>query len=655
MDKFQPKGPTQDDHQNNNQSHPQRHGVHPRQMGRTMGRSMGRSLSRLGTPAPKPIGQKPSATSSESSELTSKNQLSTPKEMPAERVIPEIQESVGIGGVNCKEDVEIVQYYLQEAGLLTEIDAIPEDAGAALEEAQLPNLIAAIFTFQEEVLYWPDTDGNIGGPASKTLAALKTTTPDQAKARMEKYPAIKAKREAEAAGKAKAAVELKEKQEKEDAKLKAQQAAEKKEQERVDKLRNESASVENAQKYIREHPDKLVLASRMKEFVTHNPALVNTVLAELGRTGRDNLTFALMNKLSDSELANTDRELLVSMKSSLEAWFVSYNSGEYEKVIQRLDNIMGIKDQKDQAKDQEVVEVLKEGIDTPEIAPYASQMDNVFNSGSVYGDKASKKKVNKFSTCNVTSLAIALRALKPEKDIREVLMIQFLEDGLANEEVKSKSNYDIEDLIIYRFQQLGVEYWQSIMRERHENFSFGNGSGSMLPHQYAYCLAEMGRLIICDLDASVGEVNTAETTDDIKSTFTGKIAASLLNGEKVILSTNLTGGHIIYLQEVTDEGLLVQDPYGLNTGEEGSYLLNAYELSKSIKMKNRLSNISEDLIDHRLKCNAPLKEKLIELKENPEGSLPENLGEMNFYNWEEVKKFNIGKWFLKVKNKNDEL
>ncbi len=645
MDKFQPKGPTQDDHQKNNQSHPQVHGVHPRQMGRTMGRSMGRSMSRLGSPTPKPIGQKPSATSSESSELANKNQLSTPKEMPAERVIPQIQESVGKGGVNCKEDVEIVQYYLQEAGLLTELDIIPEDAGAALEEAQLPNLIAAIYTFQTEVLHWPNTDGNIGGPASKTLAALKTTTPDQAKAKMEKYPAIKARREAEAAAEAKVAAELKKQQEKAAATLKAKQAAEKKEKERVEQLKGESDSPENAQKFISEYPNKLALANRMSEFVTYKPSLVNTVLNELGRTERDNLTFALMKRLSDSELANTDRDLLVSMKSSLEAWFVSYNSGEYEKPIKRLDNILGIAGQKDQVKDQEMVEVLQEGIDTPELAPYASQLDNIFEKSNVYGLKASAKKVNKYTTCNVTSLAMALRSLAPEIEVRDTLLVQLQEGGWSEEEVKIKGNYDLEDLIIYRFQQLGVEYWQSIMRQKDENFSFGKGSGSMLPHQYAYCLGEMGRLIICDLEASVGEVKTSNPLDNIKDFYIQDLGCKLEVGEEIILSTNLTGGHIVYLESVTEEGVIIEDPYGLNIGKKSVYLRNGYD-SKHYRMKSALADLSNSKIDERLKYNPSVKKHLKKIKKDEVGIFSQKLGEKNFYKWAEVKEFNIGKWYL---------
>ncbi len=633
MSEFRPKNDPnqQTSHRQPDNDHVKKpHGIHPRQMGRTISRPMGRSMNRLSSSLP--------------STVQSTAPLSTIKEMPAVREIPDIQESVGKGGVNCREDVEIVQYYLQEIGLLTEVDNIPKDA-VELQEAQLRNLIAAIYTFQEEVLHWKKTDGNIGGPESKTLQSLKAATPELVKAQMEEYPVVKAKREARAAAEVKDARELKEKQEKEAAHLKAKQSAEKKEKERVEQLKRESDSPENAQKFISEYPNMLALATRMSEFVTYKPILVNAVLNELGRTERDNLTFALMNRLSDSELANADRELLVSMKRSLEAWFVSYNSGEYEKPIKRLDNILGLTGQKDEAKDQEVVKVLKEGIDTPETAPYASQLDNIFEKSNVYGLKASAKKVNKYTTCNVTSLAMALRSLAPEIEVRDTLLVQLQEGGWSEEEVKIKGNYDLEDLIIYRFQQLGVEYWQSIMRQKDENFSFGNGSGSMLPHQYAYCLGEMGRLIICDLETSVGEVKTSKPLGDIKDFYIHDLGCKLEVGEEIILSTNLTGGHIVYLESVTEEGVIIEDPYGLNIGEKSVYLRNGYD-SKHYRMKSALADLSNSKIDERLKYNPSVKKHLKKIMKDEMGIFSQNLGEKNFYKWAEVKEFSIGKWYL---------
>ncbi|MTI19463.1 hypothetical protein E1176_00365 [Fulvivirga sp. RKSG066] len=190
--------------------------------------------------------------------------------------------------------------------------------------------------------------------------------------------------------------------------------------------------------------------------------------------------------------------------------------------------------------------------------------------------------------------------------------------------------------------------------KKHYGESFSFKKVTYLPHQSAWCMAEMGSFIISGLEAKVEDVDTSKSIDEIKSVYHSTFEPRLELGEEVILSTCLTGGHIIYLQEVKDDGLVVQDPYGLNIGEKGKYLINSYNIEESSKIQNRLKSLTDAKIDERLMYNKNVKNIVKEKKKKPQGQLPENCGEMNFYNWEEVKKFEIGKWTLTLNNKNDE-
>lgn len=306
---FQPKDPSQDGHKKNNESRPQAHGIQPRQMGRRMGRSMNRFESRYGrgTSSQSQVSESKSIENAKPEAITvpEESRLSEIQQLPPERVIPELQESVGKGGVNRKEDVEIVRYYLLELGLLTETDTIPQEAGTLLEEAQLPRLIAAIYAFQEEVLHWPKADANIGGPASKTLEALKSTTAEQAQFQREKYPAIKAKREAYAADKAKADVEVK------DEEAKKEQESE----------RAEQSIKERATKIINAHPYVTLLAAKVKDYILREPALVIALFNELSSLEKRNVSVDLINLLADSELDKIENKILLQFSDLLASDF----------------------------------------------------------------------------------------------------------------------------------------------------------------------------------------------------------------------------------------------------------------------------------------------------------------------------------------------
>ena len=107
-----------------------------------------------------------------------------------------------------------------------------------------------------------------------------------------------------------------------------------------------------------------------------------------------------------------------------------------------------------------------------------------------------------------------------------------------------------------------------------------------------------------------------------------------------MLSNKLTsGGHIAFLVSVRDEGIVINDPYGMMVTNH-QYVRNAEQVSNT---KKGWFTTYKTIIDTRLKLNAGLKTRLLELVESG-GNFPNNTGEKNFYTWAEVATYKIGKW-----------
>ncbi|PTB93870.1 hypothetical protein C9994_12630 [Marivirga lumbricoides] len=556
---FQSKDSSSEGHKREQQfaPPPRQYGLQPRQMGRTMGRSM----NRWNNPLPSVDFSKttqtkvsdpgyPEHTISTKGKIEDarpvtvtipeESLLSEVQELPPERVIPELQESVGRGGVNRKEDVEIVQYYLLELGLLSETDTLPQEAGTLLEEAQIPHLIAALYTFQEEVLHWQNRDANIGGPSSKTLEALKTITPEQAKAQMEKYPAIKAKREADAAAKAKADAEAQKKREQERAKLKASQAAKKKEQERIEKLKNEASdqnSVENKLKGLESNKE---IAAFLIDYVDHNPAFVIQAIKNnsgwIANENTDDLSFAILTKIGKSKLGSIDKELLQYFRATLDSGWTGDEELEWMQAIDRvlsgsvesvglpsenkLDELM----KKERLTPEEVKEARGyiEILDEPKVKEglffllqekvlYANQRDNI---------SSGEKKEG--GTCNLTALAMALSYLGVSNPNSEKQYEDALEDLRVEKELPARTT---------------AAGWGGVAKELGVKYE-------------------------------IIKMNFTGSKDFFQNDIKIK---HLEKGHSVMLSIGGTsGGHIIRLQSINDSGVIVDDPFGKSNLKEGS-------------------------------------------------------------------------------------
>jgi len=183
------------------------------------------------------------------------------------------------------------------------------------------------------------------------------------------------------------------------------------------------------------------------------------------------------------------------------------------------------------------------------------------------------------------------------------------------------------DIILKIFIQLGDSYFQEINKDYKPNSNFG-------PHQYAFALNHVGEMF----NTFVGN---SESVDKVlaKEDYLKKISKPLSEGAAIMLSTELTGGHIVYLKEIKSDGLVIHDPYGMRM--PGGYVKNNSYIQSA---KNKITDAKE-AFKIRTKENYSLKKTILDqIDSNKIKYFTSNLGESNFYSWTEVVKYNIGKW-----------
>jgi cytochrome c-type biogenesis protein CcmH/NrfF len=125
-----------------------------------------------------------------------------------------------------------------------------------------------------------------------------------------------------------------------------------------------------------------------------------------------------------------------------------------------------------------------------------------------------------------------------------------------------------------------------------------------------------------------------------KEKYFEKIVPALKEGAEVMVSNKLTsGGHIAFLVSVRDEGIVINDPYGIMV-KDHKYIRNAEQITEA---KKTTITSNQSIVDTRLKLNSGMKTKIMQLLQTG-GTFPANSGEKNFYTWDEVKTYQIGKW-----------
>ncbi|MTI20246.1 hypothetical protein E1176_04365, partial [Fulvivirga sp. RKSG066] len=367
---------------------------------------------------------------------------------PPEKKQPKLQFSVGAGGKNIQSDVHIIQQLLNKINMLDndiydqEINAIVDQETGAVAEESIPETIKAIERFQREVMYWgdADVDRKISKRESPTLAKLKEADASYVEKRLAGYPKVVAEREELARQKAEQEKKAREKAAEDKRKAEEEELKRKRQAEYEKELSETSDDDKTLKNIYDRHEDLESLAVEMRKYAPFNPKLVAGMLSYVWSLSSDNLAYQIAK--DEKNLSRYSKDLLTSMRNAMAS---GWTTDEEQKEIERIDAVLNTnesinKNDKDLLKDQ------LNNKSTPEAAPYASQMDNKFNSENLYGNGASDKRVYNINTCNVTSLAMALRALKSEKIIRQTLLSQLASNGFTKKQIELYKNSDLEDL-----------------------------------------------------------------------------------------------------------------------------------------------------------------------------------------------------------------
>ncbi len=234
-------------------------------------------------------------------------------------------------------------------------------------------------------------------------------------------------------------------------------------------------------------------------------------------------------------------------------------------------------------------------------------------------------------TCNVTSLSMQLLSLAngDEKELRKIAVALIKKHGK-----KASTKTQLEELL----RQLCI-----IINKGKINL---NGYKCW---EWAYVLNGVARMfkdyvkktdftkITHDLDGNKKKTTKREIALT-KEDYFKKVVPALKKGAEVILSNKLTsGGHIVNLVGIKADGIIINDPYGCFVAPK-RYLRNGDKLKSARVKKNK------EILESRLKFNTNLKSKLYSLAETSKATVPTNAGKRNFYTWQEVTRYSIGRW-----------
>ena len=278
---------------------------------------------------------------------------------------------------------------------------------------------------------------------------------------------------------------------------------------------------------------------------------------------------------------------------------------------------------------------------------YENQRDNAYDKEDDNG-----KRVYGGVMCNVTTLAMQLETLAGNKEKAVEAAVQLLQKNGDKTPVPELRQKQLEDLLMLRFEQatkknewptlLGKEYKQAL--EWHNQ---------KIPwNQIACALNRIG----LEFTAFVAKTEHNEPDDGKGNTqekllseeYYRKTLGPLAEKQKatVMLSTQMTSGHIVLFAQALSDGILINDPYGALLKEAGAsnYLTNGQDKNTAAK---QIKAAGDQVIKDRLKQNRVALKSLMSVI-SPENKVaakvPQNIGELNFYTWSEIKKFTIGKW-----------
>lgn len=270
---------------------------------------------------------------------------------------------------------------------------------------------------------------------------------------------------------------------------------------------------------------------------------------------------------------------------------------------------------------------------------YHNQLANEYRQGKIQGS----------NMCNVTTLAMQLELLAGSPEKAKTAAIELLKNKAGLDE-KALLHKSLPDLIMMRFDSIGDAGWAQLEGRPplYKGWYAAVKKSGRPWHQQSLAL----NYVALEFSNIVGKAEHTEAVKEAskKQPWTEKTILSptyyksvlkpaLEHGAAIMLSTLLTGGHIVLLVDIVEDGIIINDPYGLILSKKSEYLING-ALKKW--MQRKILNNS-DIIVRRLKYNQELLGKL-QKPESLGDTLPQNMGERNFFSWEEVEKYAIGKW-----------
>jgi hypothetical protein len=260
---------------------------------------------------------------------------------------------------------------------------------------------------------------------------------------------------------------------------------------------------------------------------------------------------------------------------------------------------------------------------------FDSQRDNEFDETDVFDRKT--ERIYGDNMCNITTLSMQLKAMSADDtQLMRAAADLYLAHG-GSGDVSELVQRQLEDLLMSLFAVLGDDYF---VREcgYSPNTSYG-------PHQYRSCMQHVAELFT-DVVGSSKSLDGGLGSDDSLSkdpqSFYEEEVEPYLNSGSVMLSTKLTGGHIVLLVDVVNGGIVINDPYGVRV--DAGYIKNGDSVSRR---KGRIEGATDEL-NVRFTHNEAGKERL--MGSLSETTLPQDIGEFNYYTWAQVNKWAMGKW-----------
>ena len=273
---------------------------------------------------------------------------------------------------------------------------------------------------------------------------------------------------------------------------------------------------------------------------------------------------------------------------------------------------------------------------------FGNQRDNAFVG------EAGGAAVTGENECNITTLAMQIRTVAQDDAKVRAACCSTLERLGGTVTDDDRKSAQIEDLLLRRFflpAWANGDEWRKLESQKPFWTGFADWVKGRKYHQNSICINHVASELTSALPiGALGHDEAKDAADQarlltpeyFKTTFVPELAG----GGSVMLSTDLTGGHIVLLNEVLADGVTINDPYGMcleKVTNARGYLRNGDALSWGLKVKATYA------------ANLPTRSKqnagpIASVVEGGPAKMPDNLGERNFFTWTEVETYKIGKW-----------